>query len=196
MSSPPLSIAQSPASLLGDREKPPSPPPPDAQGVPAGSSELAGPRPAYDEAWFRKAVVLACNGLAEEFGPEMRATELELALLVPVLYALAQQHAPAFIAGQAQDANLVVLGAVLLFMGGRRAFAVRRRRRQQQGPAGIPRPRASAPPPASSPPTSPAAAPAAVGPVESNGAPGSPSSGAFGSRPVLLGGRVGDGHRL
>lgn len=194
MSSGPLSIAQAPASLLGDREKAPTPPPPDAQGAPAGGLDPAGPRPAYDEAWFRKAVVLACNGLAEEFGPEMRATELELALLVPVLYALAQQHAPAFIAGQAQDANLVVLGGVLLFMGARRGMAIRRRRRKE-GPAGIPRPRASAPSPAS-PPTAP---PPPAGSVESNGAmgsPGSPSSGAFGSRPVVLGGRLGDGRRL
>lgn len=188
-----VKLDQTPAALLGAKEAPPPTPAPNG----AASSPLAGevvappPAPAFDELWVRKCVILFCNGLAEEWGDGMKATELELAILVPVLHAMAWQHAPEFMAGQAADANLWVLGAIVLYMGARRGLAVRRRRREQESIAGTPHQKPAAPAAA-------AAAAASSSPASSASSENghAPAGGAFGSRPVVLGGRLGDGRSL
>jgi hypothetical protein len=85
-------------------------------------------------------------------------------------------------------------------MGGRRLLAIRRRRRlEAEGkPAGTPHPRRETAPPAR--PAVAAAAPVAAPSPSSSPAPaaaavnGKPiGGGVFGSKPVVMGGRLGDG---
>jgi hypothetical protein len=171
---------QAAPTLLPPDKAPPSP----SQGDPAAQPQELQPKPAYTEDWVRKLITYLSNAAAQEWGPEMRASELELGLLVPPLCAVLNAHAPDVTTGGDPQSSILFVAGVIVIMGARRALAIRRQKREAlEGKKPAPRPTQSAGA-GSTPPLNPSAQTGDVAP---------PTRPTQGNR---IGGLVGDGFKL
>lgn len=185
-----LKIDQAPASLLGEKEKPPAPAPLAVNPAAATPSTTSGDP--FDEQWV-KAFVSYCASIAYEATDveAMKLTSFELAMLTPLLTRFLNRTAPAMLARAFpglvadDDPTMPLLALVLLLLAVRRILAIRRHRREKgkQAP--------KAPPSTQQPPSPPDLR--VVGPEAPAGASTEASPGPGGMSGQLTGGHVGDG---
>ncbi|HZS14865.1 MAG TPA: hypothetical protein VFC09_09730 [Candidatus Dormibacteraeota bacterium] len=194
---PDTAIAQAPASLLSDKEKPPPPAP---QLVTGQSTTPAPASEAFSEEWVKAFVAYIGTTAYEATGyEEMRFSSFELAMLTAPLTKFLNRTAPAMAARafpglvDEDDPTPVILAAVILLIGIRRILAFRRRRREEREKKGATR--AQRPAAADAPPAPPAQPDLRVmGPEPSAGAVAPESAPpATGMTGEMTGGFVGNG---